>query len=474
MPTVLLIDDDPKIAGLLRRSTRIYPDWQFITVTDGARAIDLLRAHQSHIDVVLLDVVMPGGMDGRLVCAGIRELYPKIPIIPFTAAPEALPVLEEYSCCPPLLKPVAFDKLFQQLRAAVEDPPTPRSPSAVARYIQSYAINLAMTRGDQHDRTMFGLTERDIVPQALLDDLDLDRVAQHVVRAVKLRGYDGPIESVAFLRHHGFVTEIDGDLLPTLVGILAFAGAPERLIPASGIDIVQFASVQPSQAIRFQQQVRGPITDQIERAVHTLCTLDLTESREDHQYPIVALRELTINAIAHRNWSSTGSRVRIQVFPNRIEWVSPGGLPPGVTTHTMCQAQVSRNPRLMQYLYREGLVEALGTGIDAVENALYTSGCEPLEVQDAPTMLIVCVRGKSLETARLARAGLLTRRQSNILAEVARRGTATTTELAAAFNLSDQTVLRELRRLRTLGVIVMEGHTHTLRYRLVEPCDRIT
>jgi len=41
----------------------------------------------------------------------------------------------------------------------------------------------------------------------------------------------------------------------------------------------------------------------------------------------VALRELTVNAVAHRDWSYSGAYIRIQMFPDCIEWISPGGFP---------------------------------------------------------------------------------------------------------------------------------------------------
>ena len=41
----------------------------------------------------------------------------------------------------------------------------------------------------------------------------------------------------------------------------------------------------------------------------------------------MALRELTVNAVAHRDWSYCGAYIRIQMFPDCIEWISPGGFP---------------------------------------------------------------------------------------------------------------------------------------------------
>jgi len=80
--------------------------------------------------------------------------------------------------------------------------------------------------------------------------------------------------------------------------------------------------------------------------------------------PIVALREAIANAIIHRDYLIlTG--IQIALFDNRIEIMSPGGLPDGMTEELYYQGltSLSRNPIISYVFYRLGYIERFGTGV---------------------------------------------------------------------------------------------------------------
>ena len=372
MPTILLIDDSPQIGALLRQIPRLYADWQLLIATDGPRGIELFRQHLPRIDAILLDVLMPG-LDGYWTCFALRKLSQHIPIIPFTGAEQiAEELFQQFACTTPVRKPITLDALIQRLRDAINAvegvPPMEYSP--LVAFVQRHAAQLEQQLAQNSDSAAQLQSERQIVDGVALEDLDLNQVAQHLAFATRYRGYDGPTAPLDFLHQYGFLVELEGMLYPTLAGVLAFTPRPERWLGAAGIDIVQFSSLQPStQAIAFQHQVRGPILDLLNRTVELLWTrvqhtyhIETTERIEEHEYPMAVLRELTVNALAHRDWSYAGARVRIQLFPDRLEWLSPGSLPTGVTPATMRQTQVSRNPVLMRFLYLAGRWKRSGWG----------------------------------------------------------------------------------------------------------------
>ena len=80
------------------------------------------------------------------------------------------------------------------------------------------------------------------------------------------------------------------------------------------------------------------------------------------ELPEDALREALVNAIAHRDYRSTAS-VQTYIFHDRLEIVSPGGLPAGMREEDLGTRSVPRNPLLFGVLYRMGLVEQIGSGI---------------------------------------------------------------------------------------------------------------
>ena len=80
------------------------------------------------------------------------------------------------------------------------------------------------------------------------------------------------------------------------------------------------------------------------------------------ELPEDALREALVNAIAHRDYRFTAN-VQVYVFRDRLEIVTPGGLPAGMREEDLGTKSVPRNPLLFGMLYRMGLVEQIGSGI---------------------------------------------------------------------------------------------------------------
>ena len=86
-----------------------------------------------------------------------------------------------------------------------------------------------------------------------------------------------------------------------------------------------------------------------------------------------AVRESLLNAVAHRDYRLGGS-VFVRQFARRIEIVSPGGFPPGITPENILDQQNPRNRRLSEALARCGLIERSGQGLDLmVESAIRQS-----------------------------------------------------------------------------------------------------
>ena len=88
---------------------------------------------------------------------------------------------------------------------------------------------------------------------------------------------------------------------------------------------------------------------------------------ERPELPEEALREAVANAVAHRDYRSTAN-VQIYVFKDRIEIVSPGGLPAGMTETDLGTKSVPRNPLLFGMLYRMDVVENIGSGIRRIRD----------------------------------------------------------------------------------------------------------
>ena len=88
---------------------------------------------------------------------------------------------------------------------------------------------------------------------------------------------------------------------------------------------------------------------------------------ERPELPEEAIREAVVNALAHRDYRST-SNVQIYLFTDRLEIVSPGGLPAGMTEADLGMKSIPRNPLLFGILHRMEAVEKIGSGIRRIRN----------------------------------------------------------------------------------------------------------
>lgn len=100
--------------------------------------------------------------------------------------------------------------------------------------------------------------------------------------------------------------------------------------------------------------------------------------RIDHpDYPDVTLREAYVNALIHRDYYLQGS-VLVSMFDDRLEFMSLGGIMPGVTYDLMLTGvSVPRNEKLAQIFYRLKIIEAFGTGIPRIFSAYEQSSAKP-------------------------------------------------------------------------------------------------
>jgi len=100
--------------------------------------------------------------------------------------------------------------------------------------------------------------------------------------------------------------------------------------------------------------------------------------RIDHpDYPDIALREAYVNALIHRDYYLEGS-VLVSMFDDRLEFMSLGGIMPGVTYDLMLMGvSVPRNEKLAQIFYRLKIIEAFGTGIPRIFSAYEQSPVKP-------------------------------------------------------------------------------------------------
>ena len=122
------------------------------------------------------------------------------------------------------------------------------------------------------------------------------------------------------------------------------------------------------------------------------------------------------NAVAHRDYRSTAN-VHIYVFRNRIEIISPGGLPAGMTEADLGVKSMPRNPLLFGMLYRMGVVENIGSGIKRIHELCREHGVAKPNIDVSEHWVTVTFPRPTgqVETERMADAGTDRNRFSNTI-----------------------------------------------------------
>ena len=102
------------------------------------------------------------------------------------------------------------------------------------------------------------------------------------------------------------------------------------------------------------------------------------DRKKMEKIPEAAFREAIANALIHRVWD-VDSQIRVSMFDDRIEVVSPGGLPSGITAEEYLSGKLSvlRNRNLANVFYRLGFVEIFGTGITRIKQLYEESLVKP-------------------------------------------------------------------------------------------------
>ena len=93
------------------------------------------------------------------------------------------------------------------------------------------------------------------------------------------------------------------------------------------------------------------------------------------------MREAITNAVMHRDWFVDGANVFVELYTDRIEVISPGGLPKGMTLADLGRKSIRRNALIADLLHRIDFIEKAGTGIRRIRDEVREQGCPEPEFE---------------------------------------------------------------------------------------------
>lgn len=253
------------------------------------------------------------------------------------------------------------------------------------------------------------------VPGASAADLDTRRLEDYFVRIRGDAGMPSPGSESwrRLLCNLELATDTGGEIYATVDGMLLFGLNTGRFLPQCGIRAVCFPGNDSGYARRSDESIKGPLvalfssngelveTGVVERALdfvrrNTDASAVLEEGRrvERRDFPETAVREVVVNALAHRDYSIAGADVLLSVFDDRIEVQSPGSLPNTISIEGMrAGVRYARNQVMMSIMRDYGYVEGLGMGIrrQVIPAMAQHNGTEPDFIEEE-SRFTVCLR----------------------------------------------------------------------------------
>lgn len=386
-------------------------------------------------------------------------------------------------------------------------------------YIRSHDGDRQLTSYEQHALEAAKSQPTDDlrpVQNAGLDDLDAELVAQLLRR---IRSTRGPVfreaddhECLRLLGvlspqphpNAGSVPESDEPRSETvsLAGLTALGRYPQQHFPRLNVTFVAYATQTAAplaDGTRYldHQPIEGPIPVMLEEAAAALRRnmrqrgVVVGLYRQDFwDYPLDAVREVLVNALMHRDYhgAALGQPVKLELYPDRLEVTSPGGLfgaldPADLMVEPVTAARNARLSRLLQDVAAPEsgrmVCENVGTGLLSVAQSLRAAGMAPPELRHSLIEFKVIFRSHSVLDADATNwlsdlgttwpgAAEISDRQRLGLAYALRHGSVDNRTYRALTGSESAAASRELADLRERGLLERTDGRRWAAWRLAD------
>ncbi len=254
------------------------------------------------------------------------------------------------------------------------------------------------------------------VPDTGLDDFDVDRI-ENYYREVLKRSVPDRTELEnrrRLLVNSDLLVATMDDVGASVAGLLLFGKNPNRRLPQAGVTAVAFPGYEKEYNTVDEERIRGPLTprvsrsgaemeivdkgvvdrtvDFVERNMGSVASLEGGRRIRKKSYPLDAVREALVNAVVHRDYALEGTDIEVSLYRDRLEVISPGRLPNGVTVEKMKEGvvRVARNGLLKEILRDYGYIEHFGMGVRTriIESMRRHNGSEPDLVEEDDRFMV--------------------------------------------------------------------------------------
>jgi predicted HTH transcriptional regulator len=279
-----------------------------------------------------------------------------------------------------------------------------------------------------------------------------------------------------------------GEHYATAAGIVLLAKDPSAVFPQCRILADAYRGAEPDGNPHDHEDIRRPMPTAIDRAIafidrntrHPMRVVGLNRLRLD-EYPVEALREALVNAVAHRQYEDAGRKIMLEVFADRVVISSPGLPPSPITLANLRKGKYrpcSRNPVLAQSLSYFHRIEERGSGFRRMRDQMLNHGLDqPLIGTDTGYFQITFPGpGENVDRIRVPETRLivtpaiearLNDRQKKMLALLAAGEKLTSRRCEQEFGITRDTASRDFALLMELGLADRQGRGRSTSYILI-------
>ena len=223
-------------------------------------------------------------------------------------------------------------------------------------------------------------------------------------------------------------------------------------------------------------EFQGSMLRQLEEAYNFIDRYNRTRAEfkglnriDKRDYPPEAIREALLNAIVHRDYAFSSS-ILINIFDDRIEFVSVGGLVKGISYNDiMLGISITRNKKLANIFYRLKLIEAYGTGIMKINSSYANYSRKPvIEVSDNAFKITLPNMNYFDKDATSINSEKTTANEDKILSLLKERQFLTRREIQLELGISQSTAILLLSKMQKEHHIIKIGAGKNTKYKIKE------
>ena len=278
--------------------------------------------------------------------------------------------------------------------------------------------------------------DRKPMPGASLDDFDMRRLVNYF-RDVRRQSCPPVADREAWTRllvNTEFMCEDRSRSLPSAGGLLLYGLRVQKYLPQAGISATAYSGSEKDYDAKERATLRGALVslfperfadmgreymslpttfseagnavesgvidqamDFTRRNISIVASIDSGGRRQERwDYPMEAVREAVVNAVAHRDYTISVMDIELSIYSDRLEIISPGRLPNTVTVDKMRAGyRASRNELVKEALRDYGYVEATGLGVPRkiIAGMRQNNGTEPDLVEEESRFIVRLWKG---------------------------------------------------------------------------------